>query len=190
MIKEQSLLIYCVVRIDRWPNGVIDLILMCLKRVNEPKAIFNSCEKLDFCVAFLQQWGTILTALHWFSNQPWPFSWQKAGSKNFYKGVFLFFSGTAQTRLNVHNLKYPSVFSVEVFSPEKSLWVLRVLHFQFCTKWKDFVRRIMCIIKIMRIKFPHISPPIILAYIIVNKALFIPLFKLWVGIDSLFHNMK
>lgn len=115
---------------------------------------------------------------------------KKQGQRIFIKEFFYCFSRTAQTRLNVHNLKYPSVFSVEVFSPEKSLWVLRVLHFQFCTKWKDFVRRIMCIIKIMRIKFPHISPPIILAYIIVNKALFIPLFKLWVGIDSLFHNMK
>lgn len=115
---------------------------------------------------------------------------KKQGQRIFIKEFFNCFSRTAQTRLNVHNLKYPSVFSVEVFSPEKSLWVLRVLHFQFCTKWKDFVRRIMCIIKIMRIKFPHISPPIILAYIIVNKALFIPLFKLWVGIDSLFHNMK
>jgi len=90
VIKEQSLLIYCVVRIDRWPNGVIDLILMCLKRVNEPKTIFISCEKLDFCVAFLQQWGAILTALHWFSNQPWPLRWQKAGSKNFYKSLAFF----------------------------------------------------------------------------------------------------
>lgn len=54
VMEEQSLPVDCVVRVDRWPNGVIDLILMCLKRVNEPKAIFISCEKLDFCVACLQ----------------------------------------------------------------------------------------------------------------------------------------
>lgn len=117
MIKEQSLLVYCVVRIDRWPNGVIDLILMCLKRVNEPKAIFISCEKLDFCVAFLQQWGAILTALHWFSNQPWPLRWQKAGSKYFYKGFFLYcLSRTAQTSLNEHIINYSSGFCGIFFS--------------------------------------------------------------------------
>lgn len=54
VIQEQSPPAYCVVSIDRWPNGVIALILMCLKRVNEAKAIFISCEKLDFCVACRQ----------------------------------------------------------------------------------------------------------------------------------------
>lgn len=115
---------------------------------------------------------------------------KKQGQRIFIKGIFYCFSRTAQTRLNVHNIKYPSVFGGGVFSPGKFLWVSLVLRFKFYIKWKDFVKRIICIIQIMRIKFPHISPPIILAYIIDNKALFISPFKLWVEIDSQFQNMK
>lgn len=192
MIKEQSLLVYCAVRIDRWPNGVIDLILMCLKRVNEPKAIFISCEKLDFCVAFLQQWGAILTALHWFSNQPWPLRWQKKpqqGQRIFIKHLIFYFyclSRTAQTNLNVYSITYFSVVCAYfVHFPGFTGYAFLILH-----QFKCFCQENHLLINIMRAKFPHISPPVILAYIIDNKALCISCFTFGVGMDSLFQDRK
>lgn len=69
------------------------------------------------------------------------------------------------------------------FAGTKSLWVSQVMNFYFYTKWSGFVERIINIIKTVRIKILHTSPPVILAYIMDDKALYITCFKLWKGTD-------